>query len=258
MPARRQKYQPETLAEAIRLSRTSLQEEGILDLSGNLKFERHDVLARLGSQRTLKILKLNKSPLISLHTLPPQPLLRELYADGSQLETLTGINKLNRLAVLSLKDTPVSANPNFRLSAIICVGTRLESINGEKVTNYERRRAQAYPPVARLLVNEGWVVQFPPPSVADFRYLANSFGIECEEKDFIATLPPLQNDVGEEIQDYQEGAPKTFVDKMGDLLRPLGFAVRSGEGIEDDIVASVGLICDAIAKIQQLQQDSPA
>jgi Leucine-rich repeat (LRR) protein len=243
-----------TLSDAIHLQRARLNDTGIFDLSGDIKFERHDVLAQLGSQKALKKLILNNSPLTSLHTLPPQPSLKELIADGSKLETLAGIGRQNRLMVLSLIKTPVGANINFRLSALICVGPRLSSINGEPVTNIERRKAQSYPPIAKHLVSAGWIVQYPPPSKADFRYLATQWGIAAEEEDFIAPVPPHPDDISQStLENQDDGEPRALPEKLGALLRPLGFAIRSGLDLSSDVYHAVSLICDAIAQIEKSQ-----
>ena len=244
--SRRPDFQ-ETLSEALCRQRSQMTTSGVLDLSGKIRCES---LKDVGSQKKLVTLFLNESPLTSLHTLPPQPCMKALIADGSCLETLAGLGNQPRLGELSLVDTPVAQHPNFRLSALICVGPRLSLLNGKPVKKIERRMAACYPPVAKYLVGCGWMAQFPPPSQLDFEYLAEEFEINAREEDFM--MPPVPEDLVEKFQKTQKPEETdTFSQKMAALLQPLGFAIRWGQEMNSDIIKAVRRICDTLALIEQ-------
>lgn len=238
----------ETLLQALNRQRSSLTSTGILDLSGNI---RCDGLKDVGSQKKLTELRLNDSPLTSLHTLPPQPIMKTLIADNSKIETLAGLGSQPRLGRLSLINTPVSQTPNFRLSALLCVGPRLSLLNGTPITKAERKMAGCYPPIAKHLVSCGWIVQFPPPSELDFRYLADQFNINGRDDDFV--MPPMPLDLDEQAPKSEEKdeSDVSFANKLANILRPLGFAIRCGPDMNSDIVKAVSRICDVVAKIEE-------
>jgi hypothetical protein len=66
---------------------------------------------------------------------------------------------------------------------------KLSKMSKRTVTAVERDIAKAYPPIAKVLIAAGWMAVYPPPSDADFRYLADQFEITCNEKDFVVTSP---------------------------------------------------------------------
>ena len=238
----------ETLVQAITRQRSSMTSTGVLDLSGNIRCES---LKDVGSQKKLTELRLNDSPVTSLHTLPPQPIMKTLIADNSKIETLAGLGSQPRLGKLSLINTPVSHTPNFRLSVLLCVGPRLTSLNGSPITKAERKMAGCYPPIAKHLVSCGWIVQFPPPSELDFRYLADQFNINGREEDFV--MPPMPLDLEEHTGAGEENAEGdvTFPNKLAGILRPLGFAIRCGPEMNSDIVKAVSRICQVVTKIEE-------
>lgn len=237
----------ETLSEAIVRQRTQMTSTGVLDLSGKIRYES---LKDVGSQKRVTKLILNESPLTSFHTLPPQPAMKALIADGAAVETLAGLGNQPRLGELSLIGTPVAQHPSFRLSALVCVGPRLSILNKKPIRKVERQMAACFPPVAKYLVSCGWMVQFPPPSRQDFEYLADEFDINASEEDF--AMPPLPlNLVGmTTLMDKDVEPGKTFAQRMAALLEPLGFGIRRGPEMNGDILKAVRRICDTVAMIE--------
>jgi hypothetical protein len=175
-----------------------------------------------------------------------------LRADASRIEVLTGLERHTALSILSLVGAPVSENENFRISALI-VSPKLSEINGGKVTHAERRMAQSYPPIAKALVGAGWVVPYPPPSEADFRFLVRSFELNAEERDFVLPgipAPPSKSPPGSPGRDGTR--QPNFGERIGALLGELGFPIRAGERMEDDIISAVDVLCRVVAKIESL------
>jgi hypothetical protein len=239
----------EPLKQALQRQRRRMSLNGLLDLSGNIEFP-GESLAGLGSQKALVELHLNFSPLTSLHTLPPQPCLKTIIADNSRIDSLAGLGVQPRLMIISFIGAPVSDQENFRLTALVGIGTRLSFINGVQVTKTERRQAQAFPPIAKHLVGSGWLVQYPPPSELDFRYLAEQFGIVGKDEDFVSKLGPITVFTDEKVPQKEKNRPIGFGEKIATILRPLGFGIRCGNDMNSDILKAITKICDVVEKIE--------
>jgi hypothetical protein len=186
--------------------------------------------------------------------LPPQPSLKTILADNSKIETLAGLGLQPRLASISLIGTPISEQDNFRLSALVGIGPRLSFINGVQVSKTERRQAQSFPPICKHLVGSGWMVQYPPPSELDLRYLAEQFGIVAKKEDFVMKIGPVP--VREEMKATQKKEPVGFSEKIASILRPLGFGIRCGVDMNGDILKAIGKICDVIEKLEAAEGNS--
>jgi hypothetical protein len=241
----------DSLSDAILLQRSQLGTKGILELSAKVRFPPTG-LATL-TFPNLKILILKNSPLKSLATLPPLPKLKTIIADKSQIEVLTGLGTHPRLTSLSLAKTPVSQTPNFRLAVLILI-PKLSNINGIAVTQSERHASEAYPPIAKQLVNKGWIVPGPPPSEADFRYLVGYFEItEFCEADFV--LPLVAKGKSPPTSPVQREGDEGWPQKVAAILVSLGFPIRSGEKMHADIVSAVRQLCDVVVKVEKLEQE---
>lgn len=133
--------------------------------------------------------------------------------------------------------------------------------------------AQCYPPIAKTLIDVGWILQYPPPSKDDFVYLAKQFNIKNTNKDdFIAQLPPPEKPVSpvqtpkkdedsaafsanpnDQTQNESEiEDDRSFCEKVAAILRPLGFAIRNGPDMVTDLTRSVQNICDVVKKIEDI------
>jgi hypothetical protein len=242
-----------SLAEVLLRQRAQLSKTHQLDLSGNIRYERHDVLGQLGSQRSLHTLVLKDSPLTTFKTLPRQPFLKTLIAQDSKVENLCGLHNQPRLATVDLSGTPVSQCETFRLCLCICVGARLASINGIPVVESERLMAKCYPPIAKALVGLGWIASYPPPSKLDFQYLAAHFGIEATDEDCTAPGPPPDLPFfSPESAKVSVSEPVTFPEQLSQILRPLGFPIRAGKDQSGDILKAVAQICRIIHSIEKV------
>jgi hypothetical protein len=255
----------ETLTEALKRQRRRLCIDHTLDFSQAVSFDNVDGLACLGTQRALETLILDGCPLTSLHTLPPQPRLKVLRADNSKVESLSGLRQVRphdssletetfqSLSDISMIGAPVSAHETFRLSALILL-PKLSKINKRTVTSVERETAKAYPPIAKALIAAGWMAVYPPPSDADFRYLANQFEITCGDKDFVVMAPlPQGHPYSPPASPGQAGR---LSQRIAGILRPLGFAIRNGPTLNDDIVGAVDTICRVVEKLEQMADSS--
>jgi hypothetical protein len=179
------------IREQLVCQRGALVSTGTLDLSpparpgpGHLaSISRLKDLTELSVQPHLKILNLSGLPLESLATLPAQPGLTTLIADNSQIASYTGLSRHPRLKSVSFSGAPVAERPNFRLSLAVVVGQHLASINGCPISAKERALANKYPLVARALIELGWDVETPVPSVAQFKALAGEYNVKLKGVD---------------------------------------------------------------------------
>jgi hypothetical protein len=247
------------LADALKRQRSQLGSHGILDFSGNVRFP-PDGLTKLGVQKALVELRLNNFPLSSLESLAGQPKLRVIIADDSKIASLAGLDRHPWLTSLSFVNAPVSQIENFRLAATI-IAPKVVSINGTTVTKTDRRFAAAYPPIARALVAAGWIVQYPPPSEPDFRYIASQLHVSGSDPDFKVpaslvkgTSPPTSPSRAEP----EPEAPASWAQKAAAILAPLGFPIRSGPHIGQDIFSAVRLLCNVVTKVESLVANAEA
>jgi hypothetical protein len=240
------------LTDALKRQRGHLGTHGILDFSGNIRFP-PDGLRKLGVQKALVDLRLNNCPLPSFNSLDGQPKLHTLIADNSAIATLAGLDRQPWLTSISLRNTPVAQTENFRLAAII-VAPKLASINGTGVTKGERRFAAAYPPIARPLVSAGWIVQYPPSEV-DFRYIASQLGISGSDADFkipSSLVKAVSPPPSPSKKEPEPEAPASWAQRAAAILTPLGFPIRSGPEIGQDIVKAVTVLCNVVTKVESL------
>lgn len=231
------------VSHALILQRNMMARNGKLDLS-NLTT---DNLSGIDNQKTLKELYLNNSKITSFRTLSVQPCLKHIYADNSSVSSLSGLSIQPRLSKISLINTPVSKIDNFRIACLLVIGRRLSSINGVPVTNKERRMVLSYPPIAKALVDCGWVPIYPPPCEEDFRYLAKQFKIKAEESDFIF---PFESEQIIPPSPKKKEEPTDFPGKLANILRPLGFGIRCGPEMNGDIVNAIDQICKTITILE--------
>jgi hypothetical protein len=240
----------ETLAQSVQRQRRTLSATGVLDISGNVVYPRES-LAALGCLKSLVELNVSNSPLTSFESLFSQPCLKVLIANDTQIETLVSLDRQTRLASLSVINTPISQHQYFRLTALLVVGAHLTSINGIPVSQTEKKMALAYPAVAKKLAEAGWIAEYPPPSDLDFRYLARQFGMTVQDIDFVPGTSPPPSPVKSEPVNPE---PERFSEKVAAILRPLGFGIRPGRNMVQDICNAVSRLCDVVVTVESLDE----
>jgi hypothetical protein len=243
----------ESLRDAVSRQRTPLASTGTLDLSGKIRFPKSDLhysLQSLSTLPTLTTLVLTGCPLQSLESLPPQPCLRTLSADRSSVEILRGLNSHPALSSISFVGAPVADAVHFRTAALLLI-PRLSNINGAAVAASERTLRDRYPPIAKQLVGAGWIVQAPPPSEQDFRFLAAEFHLAAPPDEFIQ---PPQPPVSPPGSPPPGARPARWAHRVAAILAPLGFAIRSGTEMHADIEKAVKQMCDVVLKVEEVEQ----
>lgn len=146
---------------------------GKLDISG----EALDDLSFIGTRTTLKTLDLSFSTIRSFAGLMPQPHLEYVILDGSSIENFQNGLSISMATKISIKNTPVSKIPNFKVSLLILCGENLRIIDGHIISKKLRQKAEQYPPVCKKLVNLGWMAEYPCPSEEDLNEICMQYGV---------------------------------------------------------------------------------
>lgn len=156
-----------------------LAQTGKLDLSG----EAFDDLSFVGSRPSMKQLDLSFTPIQTIEGLQLQPKLDTLIADSSELVNFKNFRAVQKISSISIKNTPASHLPNFKLSLLIVIGPSLRVINGQYISSKLREKASQFPPIASDLINCGWMAEYPCPDESDLEKISQSYGLADIEED---------------------------------------------------------------------------
>ncbi|OHS93702.1 hypothetical protein TRFO_40023 [Tritrichomonas foetus] len=266
---RKREFHKNKVKYQLSIQRTSLSREGLLNLSDL----RIDSLKDLGTQKYLKTLNISETDIASLESLPPQPNLQQIVCDNTDIDSFVGLSRHPKLKSVSFLHTPLSERENFRLSCLVIVGQMLSVINGVPVTQRERIQAAEYPVISRYLLEAGWDIQVPVPSIDDFRELAMDFRLKLKGCDLEFTndesqkylIPPPQlvpintfqvADFDEDLEDDEMETPKD-IDLDIDLqnfiyekLHSIGINVTKGPNMQREIVAAVSGLADLVKNFE--------
>ena len=143
----------------------------------NLEGEHIDDLSRLGQPKMMRQLNLSYVQIPSIEGLKPLPNLETFIADGSQISSLANFSAISGIRKLSLRQTPVSRDPQFALSVLL-VCPSLTSLNGRQISETTRTRAERYPDTGRRLVDNGWMAEWPAPDDDKFAELCVEYGVQ--------------------------------------------------------------------------------
>lgn len=239
------------LRQEISKQKVQLSRNGTLVFK-NIKMPSIDI----GVQKALIMLEVHDTDLTSFEALKPQPMLKEICVSNTPISNFKGLGAQTKLANLNFVNTPISDQKFFRLAALVAIGPKLSVINDVNVTRTERLKAQCYPPIAKKLLDEGWILQYPVPSKEDFQFAAQKFNINYEDSelevskyDNISTSPISTKGKKSKQKNNEQ---KSFVEEAAEILLPLGFAIRSGENMVSDIIDSV----DSLIQIATLAENA--
>lgn len=255
--------QPKKCTDILKLQRSLLSSRGILDFSN----QNITNLSELGNQKCLKTLILDKTPLESLKTVPPQPFLRKITANNSSLSSYAGLSRFPQLRSISFKNTPLSNKPNFRICCTIVGSSTLQEINGVKITKDERFLARQYPLITKILLENQWDLVIPPPSADEFRQIVINRKLVIQNVD-----PDFSNEVAESYlqlpvslstrklqksennddfmfeDEDQDLLDEELTDNLIEVLSTIGLRIPKDEEAQDDIL-------DALTMLSEILQD---
>lgn len=175
----------------------------------NMSFESADIeveqITDLKVPQSVKILDISFSNIQDLDGFDFHPNLQKFIADYSQISSLKGFSSIRKCYSVSIKETPLAKTKNFRISLLILFGDSLTLINGAYITDRLREQANAYPEVARKLINYGWIAEYPVPSDERFEELKQQYFPPPEEvqlQDFNSNISIDLEIEEEEVEDY--------------------------------------------------------
>jgi hypothetical protein len=127
----------------------------------------------------VKVLDISRTTLKTLAGCPDFPRLNVFIADRSELSDFTNFRALRTVASFSMRATPVSRLPTYRLSLLMAVGTRsIRSIDGGQISSALKASYEHFPPICHELVNAGWIASTRPPASAKIRSLCSQYSID--------------------------------------------------------------------------------
>ena len=171
----------------------------------------------------IKTLDLTKTNIKSLEDLQHHfPKLTTFIADKTQISDFKNFQILSGVRSVSLKQTPVSKKPHYKLSLLLCLGSdnKLTSIDGQIITKKLRSMAEQYPqPLTSNLINNGWMAEYPCPD-------ENALFALCEKYDVshdtgIYTIPSPKNDATNlpDDEDFENIDEMDFEDLISELRK---------------------------------------
>ena len=125
----------------------------------------------------VKHLDASNTPLESLDGFIKLRNLKTFIADGTSISNFKNFQAIASVSKISLKDTPVSLLPAYKLSLYLVTGQSLKVIDGKTIPSSIIKKASTYPPIAGNLVNAGWIAEHPCPSSERLYELCNEYGI---------------------------------------------------------------------------------
>jgi hypothetical protein len=210
-----------------------LTRSGRLDLSGEML----DDLSFIGSRAALKHLDLSLTSLQTLTGLTFQPHIESINLDSSDLQNFKNFSAIQKVTSVSIKSTPVSQLPHFKLSLVLVLGPSLRVINGVQVTEKLKSRAREFPAIAAALVNCGWIVEYPCPEGPQLDEIKEVFGFsESGPPPAPVKATPKQSPKRLSISPKTSptASQSSFIDQIQGVLERYGYAVdgeRKGASI---------------------------
>ena len=125
----------------------------------------------------VKYLDASGTPLQSLDGFIKLRNLKTFIADGTSISNFKNFQAISSVSKISLKGTPISSEPTYKLSLYLVTGQSLKVIDGKTIPASIIKKASTYPPIAASLVNAGWIAEYPCPSSERLYELCNEHGV---------------------------------------------------------------------------------
>lgn len=159
-----------------------LSQSGKLDLGGQAICD----LSFVGTRNSMKQLDISFTEVSTIEGLCYQPHIDSFIADNSELINFKNFRAIQNVSSISVKNTPVSQDANYKLSLAIVIGPSLRVIDGRCISKRIKNRAATYPPIASDLINCGWMAEYPCPDDNALEKIAQRLGLierddECDD-----------------------------------------------------------------------------
>jgi hypothetical protein len=184
-------------------------------------------LSAIQSRPSMKELNISRTKVTSLDGLALQPNLRVFHARGSLLSSFKNFAAVASASIYTLKGTPLTADPDYLIALSLLTNSPRAIVDGKMIPGSITKKAVAYPPFARDLLNRGWHLVYPCPDPEAMRQIWLEFGMaepKAKEQAHEATDPPETR--------FQQQVKRI-------LSAQAGCAFANGENVDDQIVAAV-------------------
>jgi hypothetical protein len=186
----------------------------------------------------LKSLDLTETSITSLEGLPALPRLVSLVLARTSLSSLKNVATVHSICSISLKKTPFSELPHFKLSVILGLGRNLVKIDNCALTALLKGRAEQYPSCAGALINAAWIAEYPCPPSRKMAELCDEYHI---------SKPPSVASFGfaDKLLDQPDGFEPLATDLMKQheqlmLEKQALFGIRRGPAREGECWLRIG------------------
>ena len=168
------------------------------------------------------VLDFSLNPITSLRTLPVLPLLEELNMEGTNLESFAHAQRQPTLKKIILKNTPVSFYPGVRIMTLVALGSWIQYVDDQEITEEEIKIAEKLTPRLRPLLLTGWVLtEADPPRIVHCQTHA------CGTLDEIS-----KNSENKEIDFKSSAVPQQEITKAQEQAKQDVFSITSEKGIK--------------------------
>lgn len=136
----------------------------------------------------IKTLDLTGTQIKSLANLPRLPRITNLILDNSLIESCFNFEAVSSITSISLKKTPLSRVPHYKLSILLAVGSGIVKIDGKMITPLLLNRFKSYSKCAHDLVNHGWIIEYPCPDVDKLKEICQQYHVVIPEEEEVTEL----------------------------------------------------------------------
>ncbi|EAY07966.1 hypothetical protein TVAG_332910 [Trichomonas vaginalis G3] len=131
----------------------------------------------------IKTIDLSGTCIFSLDGFPKMRSLSTFIANNSQISSFKNFSILRGISSIYLKNTPVSASKNYGLCVSIMLLPELRSMDGKVIADRNKAKASSIDPHVSLLLDKGWDMPYPIPSIMTIMNECEKYGIPFDEKD---------------------------------------------------------------------------
>jgi hypothetical protein len=222
--------------------------------SGKLRIttvDRPDLTA-IKSRASLKELNLSKTKLTSIEGLAAQRNISAFIADDSALESFANFSAISNASTYSLKNTPLSEDPLFRLSIALLSAAPSVVVNGSLISEAERKKAALYPPFTVELLNAGWKLVWPCPAPKEMCELCRQHNVTYLE-DCLGFVRPSASDLQsfpwvalgqKDAKAPVNSAEEAFrAEALRLLAKGTSWTFKDDENLDEQLVAAVTSLC---------------
>ena len=147
-------------------------------------------------KKLTRVINFSRSNIKSLQGIPKLNKLIELNIDNTEISNFANIKSFPHLRKISFKNCPNLPLDSAQLSLVIAL-PELTSINDKQISEKVRNKAKDYPEYVPNLIDAGWLAVHPCPPQHEMRELCKQYNVE-----FIEDFEPESVDDESNDNDY--------------------------------------------------------